>query len=270
MLAASPAQISQIRRYTRVRLVGLLVACSDDWSNGCLLDLVCRGRRRRRCVVVRGWSWQPQQGSPSGSQVQIELHIGTFGTVDEHNLNLEGVGKGQARRGGGGAGAHTVDGGAEPFGLLYSAISTANLKNNNNNMKLSMPWPGYCSCPSPSPLSPSLSLSLSHSLCCCLSLFLSVSLSVCCWSKGLLCSCCSSTVFRLLCLLYDNVLSPSPLPPLPCLPLTLSQFSVVFLVILRHSVGIVVVLGRLPVDDYYVCLNSMHVPALKLICIEYD
>lgn len=26
----------------------------------------------------------------------------------------------------------------------------------------------------------------------------------------------------------------------------------------------------LPVDDYYVCLNSMHVPALKLICIEYD
>jgi len=24
------------------------------------------------------------------------------------------------------------------------------------------------------------------------------------------------------------------------------------------------------VDDYYVCLNSMHVPAVKLICIEYD
>lgn len=23
-------------------------------------------------------------------------------------------------------------------------------------------------------------------------------------------------------------------------------------------------------NDYYVCSNSMHVPAVKLICIEYD
>lgn len=103
----------------------------------------------------------------------------------------------------GGAGAQTVDGGAEPFGLLYSAISTANLKNNNNNMKLSMPWPGYCSCPLPFSLSLSVTLAVL------------LSLSVGSWSKGLLCSCCSSTVFRLLCLLYDNVLSPSSLPPLP-------------------------------------------------------
>lgn len=54
-------------------------------------------------VVVRGWSWQPQQGSPSGSQVQIELHIGTFGTVDEHNFNLEAVGNGEGGRGRDGA-----------------------------------------------------------------------------------------------------------------------------------------------------------------------
>lgn len=75
----------------------------------------------------------------------------------------------------------------------------------------------------------------------------------------------------MLCLLYDNVLSP---PPFPLCQSPSHPLAVVFLVILRHSVGIVVVVaavvGRLPVDDYYVCLNSMHVPALKLICIEYD
>lgn len=213
-------------------------------------------------VVVRGWSWQPQQGSPSGSQVQIELHIGTFGTVDEHNFNLEDV-RERGRKGEGEPG-HTQLTGARS--LLAFCIQQFLLRTSRIIIII---WNYQClgraivAAPLP-PHSPSLSVTLA--------VLLSLSLSVCCWSKGLLCSCCSSTVFRLLCLLYDNVLSPSP-SPLPCLPLTLLQFSVVFLVILRHSVGIVVaavVVGRLPVDDYYVCLNSMHVPALKLICIEYD